>query len=90
MGRCDSAVQEEGGVQRDEEVRTDNAKQCDSTMMSTARKKPKKMCRAVENAIRGCGPCQPELEPAGGGVEDVLMEVKDLSTGVYGEPYKVV
>ena len=23
------------------------------------------------------------------GVEDVLMEVKDLSTGVYGEPYKV-
>ena len=24
------------------------------------------------------------------GVEDVLMEVKDLSTGVYGEPYKVI
>ena len=48
------------------------------------------MFRAVENAIRGCGPCRPEPEPAGGGVEDVLMEVKDLSTGVYGEPYKVV
>ena len=51
---------------------------------------PQKMCRAVENAIRGCGPCRPEPEPAGAGVEDVLMEVKDLSTGVYGEPYKVV
>ena len=69
------------------------------------------MPRAVENAIRGCGPCSPEPEPGTGGgmqwifspficclyicyiyftgVEDVLMEVKDLSTGVYGEPYKV-
>ena len=128
------------------------------------------MTRAVENAIRGCGPCSPEPEAAAGGmqdvvlifspficcinllhlyllhlyllplyllhlyllylylphifatyicytyllhifatfisyivfatficyiyllhtgVEDVLMEVKDLSTGVFGEPYKV-
>ena len=29
--------------------------------------------RAVENAIRGCGPCSPEPEPAGGGVQDVLL-----------------
>ena len=41
LGRCDSAVQEEGGVQRDEEVRTDNGKPFD-TMMSTARKKASK------------------------------------------------
>ena len=39
LGRCDSAVQEEGGVQRDEEVRTDNAKSFDTMMMSKARKK---------------------------------------------------
>ena len=39
LGRCDSAVQEEGGVQRDEEVRTDNGKPFDTMMMSTARKK---------------------------------------------------
>ena len=25
------------------------------------------MPRAVENAIRGCGPCSPEPEPAAGG-----------------------
>ena len=26
--------------------------------------------RAVENAIRGCGPCSPDPEPAGGGAQD--------------------
>ena len=29
--------------------------------------------RAVENAIRGCGPCSPEPEPAGGGGQYVVF-----------------
>ena len=50
------------------------------------------MCRAAENARRGCGPCTPETttttEPPAS-VTDVEMEVRDLSTGVYGQAYKV-
>ena len=65
----------------------------DITALYKRKEGTKEERRAVENALSGCGPCTTSEEPvdpaATSGREDVVMEVKDLSTGEYGKPYKV-
>ena len=41
--------------------------------------------RAVENAIRGCGPCSPDPEPAGGGghLQYVVFFSKESICSIY-------